>query len=128
MPRQPWPKTWRQRVRFNVRTMMIAVLVLCGSLGWVVRRAGVQREAVAAIRRAGGDVVYDWQLRNGIPVWGGKPWAPGWLVDLLGVDYFGVEDRPLAFNLNPRDSAPPGVSMEVTPSRAGEYSLVEPDG
>lgn len=68
--------------------MMFVVVVLCGGLGWIAYRVRVQRDAVAAIRRAGGHVVYDWQKSNGIPIWNRKPRAPGWLVDLLGVDYF----------------------------------------
>ena len=57
-------------------------------LGWLVRQAHVQRDAVAAIRNAGGVVSYDWEWNNGKSVPGGKPWAPKWLVGLIGVDYF----------------------------------------
>jgi len=64
------------------------VLLIGAGLGWLVRSAHVQRDAVAAIRRAGGSVSYDWEWNNGKSVPGGKPWAPKWLVDLIGVDYF----------------------------------------
>ena len=54
-----------------------------------------RREAVAAIKRAGGYVAYDWQ-RTKIPRGIGdsvqrdkKPPYPEWLVRLLGHDYFG---------------------------------------
>src|SRR5262249_21244750 len=43
----------------------------------------------AAIERIGGGVLYDWQFRDGIPNRGGQSWAPKWLVDRVGVDYFG---------------------------------------
>jgi len=67
---------------------MALVLVLGGGYGWVVHQAQEQRDAVAAIKKAGGDVVYDWQTRLfGLREPG--PWAPKWLVDRIGVDYFG---------------------------------------
>jgi internalin A len=82
-------RSWRQRFRFSVRVWMILVLLLGGGLGWIVRGARVQREAVAAIRRAGGSVRYNWEWSNGQPNPAGRPWAPGWLVDRIGIDYFG---------------------------------------
>jgi hypothetical protein len=80
---------WRRFLRFSVRGLIVLVLVIGGGLGWIVREARIQREAVAAIRKAGGTVLYDWQWRDGDLIPGGKPCAPGWLVDLIGVDYFG---------------------------------------
>jgi internalin A len=68
---------------------MVFMLILGCGLGWVVHHARVQRDAVAAIERAGGRVMYEWQFKNSIPNPAGKPWAPKWLVDLVGVDYFG---------------------------------------
>jgi hypothetical protein len=69
---------------------MIVVMVLVGVwLGWVVRLAHNQRDAVAAIERVGGRVSYDWEWSDGIYFPGGKPRAPRWLTDLIGVDYFG---------------------------------------
>jgi len=68
---------------------MIAVLLLGCALGWVVHRARIQRNAVAAIERAGGTAVYDWQWKNEGYIRNGKPAAPKWLVDHIGVDYLG---------------------------------------
>src|SRR5262249_32746039 len=48
----------------------------------------VQRDAVAAIVRAGGSVKYDWEVKDGRPNPRGKPVWPKWLVDHLGPDYF----------------------------------------
>ena len=81
--------------------MMIFVLLLGGVLGWVVHLAHVQRDAVSAIRSAGGHATYDWQIKrlpNGVvrldPT--GRPWAPSWLLSYLGPDYFGhVQDVTL---------------------------------
>jgi hypothetical protein len=67
---------------------MITVLVSACFAEWVVQRAHLQRDAVAAIKRAGGLVEYDWQRVNGRRVPNGKPKGPGWLVDRLGPDYF----------------------------------------
>jgi len=46
-------------------------------------------EAVGAIKNAGGRDHYEWERSKEKPAPGGKPWAPKWLVDLIGVDYFG---------------------------------------
>ena len=85
------------RVRMSVRALMVAVLVIGGGMGWAVYRARVQRDAVAAIERAGGRVVYapDWSGIGPMPTGGGRrpptrglrPW-PNWLVDQLGPDLF----------------------------------------
>jgi hypothetical protein len=63
-------------------------LILGGILGWVVRRAEIQRDAVAAINRAGGQAMYDWQYRDGTTVSFGVPGGPRWLARLLGPHYF----------------------------------------
>ena len=59
-----------------------------GLSGWIVRCARIQREAVAAIKHAGGGTAYDWQMRMGRYVPGTTPWAPRRLTDLIGIDYF----------------------------------------
>jgi hypothetical protein len=90
-PSQRWWK--RPPVRLTVRTLMIFVLVFAAGLGLVVHRAQVQRDAVAAIERAGGVVVYEWQMSSvgtklAVDRKANPPW-PKWLVKLMGVDYFG---------------------------------------
>jgi internalin A len=89
----PSPKSWRHRLRLSVRALMVLVLITGAGLGWVIHRARVQREAVAAIRKAGGQVAYNWEWKNGHWVLrGGKPLtpnAPRWLVHTLGIDFFG---------------------------------------
>jgi internalin A len=81
----------------SVRVLMGVVLYFGGGMGWIVHRARVQRDAVAAIVRGGGIVHYEWDVKYlpspGGNVYqvtpGGKPRWPKWLVDLLGPDYFG---------------------------------------
>ncbi len=85
------------RVQLSVRALMALVLILGAGLGWIVHQACVQRDAVAAIKRAGGRVVYDpnWSGIVLKPTGGSRqaptrglfPW-PKWLVDRLGPDLF----------------------------------------
>jgi Leucine rich repeat len=74
-----------------VRGLILAVLVVGGWIGWTVRAARIQREAVAALQRSGSSVSYNWQRRNvgDFPDFHAIPPAPNWLVACLGVDYFG---------------------------------------
>jgi internalin A len=76
-------------MRVGLRGLIVVVLVIGVWLGWLVRSARIQREAVVAIRQAGGTAKYDWEWSNGNETPEGKPRAPGWLVDLVGGDYFG---------------------------------------
>src|SRR5918995_459803 len=73
------------RVRLSVRAMMALILILGAGLGWVVHRANVQRDAVAAIktprRNTRGSVYYDWQYVAGQ---GAKPPGPKWMSEALG--------------------------------------------
>jgi hypothetical protein len=69
--------------------LILIVVVLGAGLGWIVRQAHIQRDAVAAIRKAGGAVAYSWEWDQGKSFPGGRPWAPSWLVEFTGVDFFG---------------------------------------
>jgi internalin A len=90
MPIHPTKRMLRSYLRFSLRTLIVVVLLAGGMLGWIVHRAHVQRDAVAAIKRAGGTVHYDWESHSdGSFRSSAKPWAPKWLVDLVGIDYFG---------------------------------------
>jgi Leucine Rich Repeat (LRR) protein len=89
MPATPDSRPWWSYVRFSVRTLIVLVLVIGAWLGWTVRRAQVQRKAVAAIERAGGHVAYEVPFANGQFI---RPYAPFWLrsmVDVFGIDYVG---------------------------------------
>ena len=83
---RPW---WRKiRMSLSLRMLMVLVLVIGGVLGWVVKRATVQRRAVEAITKAGGQVMYDFQHAGKPPKPGASsPW-PKWLIEAVGVDYF----------------------------------------
>jgi hypothetical protein len=69
---------------------MVLILVFGSWLGWYVQRVHVQQDAVAAIKRAGGSVTYDWEWDHYNPDISdaiGRPRAPKWLADRVGVDY-----------------------------------------
>ena len=89
------PATTRQRRTFfavSVRGLLLLILVIGCGLGWiarVVRLGQAQRSAVVAIYQAGGWVVYDTEWDDHPNEWIWKPRWPRWIVDQLGVDYFG---------------------------------------
>lgn len=71
--------------------MGLVLVVGCG-LAWITHRARVQQDAVAAIKRAGGEVGYDFEFEGdgSFPSPNPHPRAPRWLVNCVGVDYFGT--------------------------------------
>src|SRR4051812_46117493 len=92
------PAKRRFRIRLSVRGLMILVLILSAGLGWVIRPARIQRNAVTAIQRLGGNVTYD-LARDELSVGGQRRprrsdereplWLwPRWLVATLGPDFF----------------------------------------
>jgi hypothetical protein len=79
----------RKRLRgLSVRMLMLVVLVVGGWLGWVCYRARVQREAVAAIMAAGGEVYYDWEWDSATLCTKPRSPCPGSLRRLLGPGFF----------------------------------------
>ena len=76
----PSRRPWWGYVRFSVRGLIVLVLLAGGILGWIVNQAHVQRDAVAAIRRANGNIDYDLNPNR-------RPWWLRWLGDRLGLDY-----------------------------------------
>ena len=68
--------------------MIVLVLVLGGWLGWIARSARIQREVLAAIRKAQGSFYYDWQWKDGKWIGDGRPRGTRWLLNILGPDYF----------------------------------------
>ena len=107
---------WRRFLRFSVRGMIVLVLVIGAGLGWIVRSASIQREAVAAIEKAGGGVFYDWHWNNVKLIPAGPTWAPRWAVDLIGEDYFRSRHRRLAH----RD-----VGTDATMAQVGQLTRLE---
>jgi hypothetical protein len=67
----PSKPPWWRYLRLSVRGLMLVVLAVGGCLGWWMHLAHVQRQAVAAIRAAGGSISYEWYVP-------GDPSKPGW--------------------------------------------------
>lgn len=86
---RPLPAFRRRWLRIRVRGLIVLVLLVGGWLGWMVRGARVQREAVGTITKAGGAVQYDWEVSRGLMIPGARPPAPDWLVKLVGIDFLG---------------------------------------
>jgi internalin A len=82
----------RPRLRLtqlSMRGLIVLVLIIGVWLGTLTRMARVQSDAVAMIKNTHGQVAYEWDVTDGHITLRGKPWAPTWLVDLFGIDYFG---------------------------------------
>ena len=93
----------RRRMRVSLRVMMLAILCLAVFLGWQVNKARQQREAVAAVRRHGGWVYYDFQMVDDKPVPGKQPWGPRWLRRALGDEYFQPSSALISISMNPME-------------------------
>jgi hypothetical protein len=98
-PNAPEAKPKRRWFRFSLRALLVLVTVLCVWLGVKVNVARRQKEAVAAILRAGGTVCYDCQFipksnPSGLPLLDyrfdrdAQSSAPAWLRFLIGDDCF----------------------------------------
>jgi internalin A len=107
-------RRWRRFLRFSVRGLIVIVLVIGAGLGWIVRSARIQRDAVAAITSVGYHVEYDWEWTNGQRIPGGKPRAPRRLVNLVGVDYFGRVTRVSYFQRGVLSHAKPRALLAST--------------
>lgn len=90
-PAPPRPARRRRWSSLNVRSMMLLILVVGGGLGWQVRRASLQRRAVAAIRAVEGEVHYLHQTAGGTKLYypsNDPPPGPALLRRWIGDDYF----------------------------------------
>ncbi len=79
----------RRWLRYSMRTMLVAVTLLCLVLALVVVPAERQRRAVEKIRRLkyASFVTYDYQYRGDYD-WGAELRGPAWLRRWVGDDYF----------------------------------------
>jgi Leucine-rich repeat (LRR) protein len=77
--------------RISVRGLIVLVLMIGAGLGWIVRRAHFQRDAVRAVLKAGGQVDYDLNYDR-YPADGVFPWKKlaSWkmlIADRIGFDF-----------------------------------------
>ena len=116
--------------------LLVLVVIIGLWFGWVVRRARDQREAVAAIERAGGSVQFGANWYNDIILKIRKPWVPAWAVRLLGVEYFDIVDgvdlskgRVNSQSLLARLSPLPGLlPLETDDTRITNTTLIPLEG
>jgi hypothetical protein len=80
-PRRSWART-------SVRGLLALVFLVASILGWLMHYVHIQQEAVAAIERAGGGVIYRCNWKNGRFRPSLKPGVPEWLLQWLGQDFF----------------------------------------
>jgi hypothetical protein len=94
-PKTEPPKLKRRWFQFSLRTLLIFTLVVaiaCAWLGSKIEKKRKEREAVEAILKAGGIVVYDYQKPSMIsgrtfkPV--EEPYGPEFLRNFLGENFF----------------------------------------
>ena len=86
---KPATHRWRRVLRFSVRGMIVVVLAAGVWLGWIVRSARIQREAVAAIEHDHGFVYYAFDWKDGKPVRRrARSWYLKWFADHVDRDYF----------------------------------------
>jgi internalin A len=78
---------WRKFLRLSVRGLLVLVLVIGAWLGWLVRSAHIQRDAVAAIEQAGGHVAYELRFVSGQFIPDYAPYWSRWIIKGLGIDY-----------------------------------------
>ena len=82
------PNSRRRRFQFSLRTLLLVMLLASLGASWFavkMRMAKRQREAVRAMRKLGGCVIYDYECVD--PA---VPLGPEWLHSVLGEDYFGT--------------------------------------
>ena len=78
----------RKYLRMSLRTTMVLILILAVFLGWRVNKARQQARAVAAVKSHGGWVHFDYEFVGGKLTKGREPWAPRWLREILGDEFF----------------------------------------
>lgn len=86
--------------------MMVVVVLVAICLGTILNRIRVQREAIAIIERAGGEIVFDYELDENLDRVYPPPEPPGprWLRSQLGDELFRDVDT---VGFNPAE-VPPG--------------------
>ncbi|MGI8978032.1 MAG: leucine-rich repeat domain-containing protein [Pirellulaceae bacterium] len=85
------PPRRRFALRFSLRSLLIAITLLCIGLSWWMYRARRQSAAVKGIRDSGGWVYYDYQrydAKKSKSDFAADSPIPKMLIDGLGVDFF----------------------------------------
>lgn len=121
--------TLRPRLRFKLRTLLIALTLLALALGWHARGARQQRLAVETIFDHGGWAGYDFEERED-STWlyaDGKSRVPEWLLDAVGTDFFhSVVTVKLPVVVDPGITVPPfGEELRQIMEQVGSLNRLE---
>jgi len=86
---------WRRLFQFRLRTLLIVTTIIAVLLGWWSHTARQQRMAVAALRNYEAKIYYNHMLPGHVeteptPFADEPPGFSQWLVDNIGIDYFGT--------------------------------------
>jgi len=77
-----------RKYRYSLRFLMLFVLVAAVWLGWRVEQVRIQKQAIAAVKKFGGWVHFDYEFSYGKLIADRRPRWPEWLVNAIGEEYF----------------------------------------
>ena len=101
-------KPRRRRFQYSLRSLFVLMFLACVGMSWVgvkMQKARKQKEAVEAIKKLGGQVQYDYEVRRpGNPPPGAGPPGPTWLRKLLGDDLFTTVVNVVLFSSSATDA------------------------
>ena len=90
-PQPAAPKPKRRWFQYSLRTLLLFMLLVSIGMSWVavkMQQARRQKEAVEAIEKVGGGVIYDYQVTSATYIPATRPRGPAWIRSLLGEDLF----------------------------------------
>ncbi len=86
--------TLKPRLRwfqYSLRSLLVLMVLVSIGMSWFavkMQRARKQKEAVEAIKKLGGEIQYDYEVRQAGNPLPRVPPGPAWLRNLLGDDFF----------------------------------------
>ena len=81
-------KSARRWLRYSLRSLMLLVVAIAVPMAWKVNRARNQRVVVAELQKMGAQIIYDYEIVNGIHDHNLPPPGSKWLIELFGKEYF----------------------------------------
>jgi hypothetical protein len=96
------PKRKRHWLQFSLRSLLLFTLLCAVASAWVahkMKQKRREREAIGAVVKLSGSVLYDYQN-----VYGAKPHGPDWLRRVVGDDFFSEVDHVVLTGSNAGDA------------------------
>jgi Leucine Rich repeat len=103
------PKRKRRWFQFSLRSLLIVTMICAIGSAWVARkmeRKRLERAAIEAILKLGGNVEYDYQLVKPFPPSFSRtaePYGPAWMRRLLGENFFSEVNGVFLYGANVTD-------------------------